>query len=258
MLRLCGISALLLHITCGMPPEPTQADIETYKDKAKASLEAMKPPVTGNASLVKSAIMTKLERGGLVEDWEKLMQGFTPDLMLTFPLAARTDEFFFEEVNTTTFIRGAFFASATEGESSVDFQITDPSGDIIHEKSGAADGLFHFNARKTGTYTFMVSNHKWMEGKTVTLTIGRGTEETLHSGHLDDVESIMGGIERKLRDIQTESTYLWIRQQAHMKTVESVQRRVFWFCLLELLALSAISVFQVFYIKGLLSDRRVL
>ena len=36
----------------------------------------------------------------------------------------------------------------------------------------------------------------------------------------------MKSIEKTLVDIQTESTYLWIRQKSHMKAVENIHTRV--------------------------------
>merc|ERR1712118_26624 len=145
----------------------------------------------------------KLERSGLVDDWGKNMQGFIPETLLTFPLAPRTDEFFFENVTSPAYIRGGYFASSQSEESTVDFQITDPTGDVISEKSDQAEGLFEFMAKKKGLYTFVLSNHKWMQQKTVTFTIGRAAE-TLHGGHLDDISSKTQEIELQLRDIQTE------------------------------------------------------
>lgn len=208
--------------------------------------------------LSEESISSKLEKGGLVEEWDKHMEGFTPELLLTFPLSPRTDEYFYEDVTEPVLIRGGFFASSKEETSSVDFQVTNPAGDVIFEKTDEAEGLFHFVAKKKGTYTFIVGNHKWLQQKMVTFAIGKGNETTLQGEHLDDIGSQMQVIERTLKDIQTESTYLWIRQKSHMKTVESIHRRVFWFCVVEFLILVGISGFQVYYVKGLLSDRRVL
>mmetsp|Transcript_130509 Transcript_130509/g.226793 ORF Transcript_130509/g.226793 Transcript_130509/m.226793 type:complete len:250 (+) Transcript_130509:167-916(+) len=216
------------------------------------------PKASGGAEITSSALDEKLGRGGLVEEWDKHMEGFIPELLLTFPLPPRTDEYFYEDVTPPVLMRGGFFASSKEETSSVDFQVTDPSGDVVFEKADEAEGLFHFMARKKGTYTFIVSNHKWMQTKMVTFAVGKGNETTLQTEHLDTIDSHMQVIERTLKDIQTESTYLWIRQKSHMKTVESIHRRVFWFCVVEFLILVGISGFQVYYIKGLLSDRRVL
>merc|ERR1711974_495188 len=142
--------------------------------------------------------------------------------------------------------------------SSVEFSITDPGGNVVFEKQGEAEGLFHSVASKPGTYTFIVSNHKWMQEKMVTFAVGKGNETHLNAEHLETVEDHVKAIDKTLVDIQSESTYLWIRQKSHMKAVESIHTRVLAFCVVEFLTLIGISGFQVYYIKGLLSDRRVL
>merc|ERR1712113_535233 len=142
--------------------------------------------------------------------------------------------------------------------SSVEFSITDPKGNVIFEKQDDAEGLFHFIANKKGTYTFIVSNHRWMQEKMVTFAIGKGNVTHLQPEHIDSMDEQVKAIDKTLVDIQTESTYLWIRQKSHMKTIESIHNRVLSFCCIELLILIGISAFQVYYIKGLLSDRRIL
>merc|ERR1711979_36348 len=85
-------------------------------------------------------------QSGLVSEWDRHMEGFLPELLLTFPLAPRTDEYFYEDVTPPVLMRGGFFASSKEETSSVDFQITDPGGDVVFERTDAAEGLFHFMA----------------------------------------------------------------------------------------------------------------
>eukprot|EP00439_Symbiodinium_sp_Y106_P050441 s1326_g6.t1 len=104
----------------------------------------------------------------------------------------------------------------------------------------------------------------------VTFAVGKGNETHLQPQHLTTMEELEGrgmpalcqdhvkSIEKTLVDIQTESTYLWIRQKSHMKAVENIHTRVLSFCVVEFLILIGVSGFQVYYIKGLLSDRRVL
>jgi hypothetical protein len=247
----------VLCLATGFAEEPA-ATVEQEFDAGKPS-ETQRREAQEASVLSVASIDEKAQRGGLVEEWDRHMEGFVPELLLTLPLAPRTDEFFYEDVTTPpVLMRGGFFASSKEATSSVDFQVTNPHGDVIFERYGEAEGLFHFLAIKKGIYTFVVSNHKWMEHKMVTFAVGKGNETTLQAEHLDTVESHVQVIEKNLQDIQTESTYLWIRQKSHMKTVESIHRRVFWFCVVEFLILVGISAFQVYYIKQLLSDRRVL
>jgi len=194
----------------------------------------------------------------IVDEWEKHMQNFVPEMLVTFPLAARSDEYFYEDVSAEPqVIRGGYFVSADEDQSDVDFQITDPSGDIIMKKT-QSEGLFHFTTKMAGSYSFIISNHRWLQTKIITFAVGKGNATTLHPEHLTTLEQHLQSIDRSLRDIQSESTYLWIRQRSHMKAVQATNQKVFWLSLVEFVVLIVSSAFQVYYIKSLLSDRRIL
>jgi len=233
-----------------VPPAASTAEQEFEVPDAPVPLDSNQVEENGNDG----------PQSGLVDEWDKHMEGFVPELLLTFPLAARSDEFFYEDLppGPPVLIRGGFFAAASEVSSSVEMSIQDPKGNVIFEKNDEPEGLFHFIAHEPGTYTFIVSNHKWMEEKMVTFAVGKGNETHLQTEHLETMEDHVKSIDKTLQDIQTESTYLWIRQKSHMKAVESIHVRVLAFCALEFMILLAISGFQVYYIKGLLSDRRVL
>lgn len=207
-----------------------------------------------------SSVETLANAADLVAEWDKHMEGFNPELLLTFPLSPRTDEFFYEDVppGPSILLRGGFFASSSEGTSSIEFSIMNPAGDVIFERHEEAEGLFHFRTTASGTYTFVLGNHKWLQDKIVTFAVGKGNDTHLQSEHLETLEDQIRTIDRTLIDIQTESTYLWIRQKSHMIAVETIHSRVLAFCIVEFVILVAISGFQVYYIKGLLSDRRIL
>eukprot|EP00386_Alphamonas_edax_P001499 GDKI01004498.1.p1 GENE.GDKI01004498.1~~GDKI01004498.1.p1 ORF type:complete len:277 (-),score=85.96 GDKI01004498.1:83-913(-) len=195
---------------------------------------------------------------GLIEEWEKHMQHFVPEMLVTFPLASRSDEYFYKDVTVVpTLIRGGYFVSADEDQSDVDFQITDPSGEVIFKRS-QSEGLFYFQANMTGSYSFIVSNHRWMQTKIVTFAVGQGNDTALQPAHLQSLDENIQKVDKQLKDIQSDSTYLWIRQRSHMRAVQSTNSKTFWFALVEFLCLLAVSAFQVYYIKGLLSDRRLL
>lgn len=247
-----------IDISGGLPADFTEASSHVVEGGTLAA--GASPKVKRKDKVTSSNLNTKVARpgGGLVDEWEHYMDGFTPDILLTFPLAARTDELFYEEVTPPFVLRGGFFASSSEETSSVDFKIENPVGEVVFEKVDEAEGLFHFVAKKKGTYTFTVSNNRWMEEKTVTFALGRGNDTNIKGEHVDAVDQQIEAISRELRDIQTESTYLWIRQKSHMKAVESIHRRVFWFCVVEFLILIGMAGLQAYYIKGMLSDRRVL
>lgn len=194
----------------------------------------------------------------LMEEWEKHMQNFIPDMLVTFSLGARSDEYFYEAIETeNVFLRGGFFVGGEEGDSAVDFSITDPDGDVIYKKS-RSEGLFYFTAKKKGTYSFILSNHRWMESKTVTFAIGRGVETALLPKHLNNAEAMTEQLERQLKDIQAESSYLWIRQRSLNDAAQGFLQRLSWLSGIEFLMLIGTAAFHARYIVGLVSDKRIL
>jgi len=200
------------------------------------------------------------EDDDFVDEWDHSMEGFLPELLLTFNLPGRKEEYFYEDVpaGAPTLIRGGFFATAQEEESQVEVLILDPKGNKIYERNSAAEGLFHFLATEPGTYTFSISNANWMTEKSVMFTMGKGNSTHLQPHHVSSLEDRVKSIDKALMDVQAESTYLWMRAKSHMKAIENIHNRVFAFCLVEFLVLLGVSSFQVYYIKGLLSDKRVL
>ena len=188
------------------------------------------------------------------------MRDFNPDLLVTVPLAARSDEFFYEDVTKNgTLIRGAYFVidSDNDSNSGVDFVITDSEGKIVYERKDKVEGVFSLTTDKIGTYSIMVGNHKWVTGKQVTVLMGVGQHTALKSNDLDSLTEGISQIETALKEVQSESSYLWIKQKSHMKAVGSINSRVFWYHLAEFVILIVVSSVQIYYIRGLLSNRRL-
>ncbi|CDJ69128.1 hypothetical protein, conserved [Eimeria necatrix] len=97
-----------------------------------------------------------------------------------------------------------------------------------------------------------------MESKTVTFAIGRGAETALLPKHLNNAEEMVAQLERQLKDIQAESSYLWIRQRSLNETAQSFLQRLSWLNCVEFLMLVATAAFHARYIVGLVSDKRIL
>lgn len=189
------------------------------------------------------------------------MRDFTPDLLVTVPVGSRSDEFFYEDVTVPgTLMRGAYFVIDSlrdSGKSGVDLVITDPEGAIIYERKDKVEGVFTITANKTGTYSLMIGNHKWMTAKQVTVLMGVGEQKSLKSTDLDSLTEGIMQIENTVKEVQSESSYLWIKQKSHMKEVTTINRKMFWYHMLQLAVLAAVAAVQIYYIRGLLSSRRL-
>ncbi|KAL8272000.1 hypothetical protein Esti_004124 [Eimeria stiedai] len=236
--------------------QQAQADPQppTYLDAEPVQADEMTPEYQPRRTEEGGIADLDQQTATLMEEWEKHMQNFIPEMLVTFSLGARSDEYFYEAVESdNVFLRGGFFVGGEEGDSAVDFSITDPDGDVIYKKS-RSEGLFYFTAKKRGTYSFIL----WMASKTVTFAIGRGAETALLPKHLNNAQEMAEQLERQLKDIQAESSYLWIRQRSLNDAAQGFLQRLSWLSGIEFLMLIGTAAFHARYIVGLVSDKRIL
>lgn len=200
-----------------------------------------------------------LDNDEFVKNWSKHMEGFIPDMTLTFDLE-KNEEHFFTEVKDPKkgeLIRGAFFATGPGGVGAgkVDCDIHAPDGSMVFEKTDE-QGIFYFKGDQKGIYVIALHTSTWKGAARVSLTMGRGAFKWLTPDNVASLETILQKVEKGLVDIQSESTYLWVRQMSAMRGMITVNSRVFWLCVAEFIILIAVAALQMYYIKGLLSDHR--
>jgi len=257
ILACCFASLHLLHsVHAQYEDAGDQAMRDAYQqiEKDKATLE--KEALDAKAALKDES----LQNDDFVAEWSKHMEGFTPDLTLTFDLVSGEEHFFTEikDEKAGELIRGAFFASGSggSGEGKVRCDIHDPNGKIIFDKT-QEQGIFYFKGTVKGTYVISFSSASSVQGTArVSVTLGKGLRNWLSSDHIASLDTRMQQIEKALVDIQSESTYLWVRQMSAMKGMVTVNSRVFWLCVAEFIILFAVAGLQMYYVKGLLSDHR--
>jgi len=200
-----------------------------------------------------------LENDDFVLEWSKHMEGFIPEMTLTFDLEKGEEHFFTEIVDPKKgeLIRGAFFATGPGGVGGgkVKCDIHAPDGTVILDKTDE-QGIFYFKGDQKGLYVIALSTSSWKGASRVSLTMGRGAHQWLTPNNVASLETILQKVEKGLVDIQSESTYLWVRQMSAMKGMITVNSRVLWLCVAEFIILIAVAALQMYYIKGLLSDHR--
>jgi hypothetical protein len=198
----------------------------------------------------------------VVEAWGTYMEDFVPNMLLSFALPARGHEVFYQESNVSDYVRGAYFCSTdasyldlvTAGSTpSVQMSVYSPSGQLISRQT-TAEGIFYFEAGEQGSYAFHIENRALVEDTVATLTLGVGRQGAAGNSR----EARISQIDSLVSEIMSESQYLWIRQQSHLKTVSSVHSRVVCFAVIEMFVVVIVTVFQVYYIMGVISDRRMI
>lgn len=93
--------------------------------------------------------------------------------------------------------------------------------------------------------------------KFVTFVVGAGNETTLSIQHVNDANEHVMAVARMIRDIHSESQYLWKRQKSQMTTVQSTHSRTFWLSLFELTVICIMISVQIYLLKSLVSNKRL-
>jgi len=193
--------------------------------------------------------------------WENIMSNFVPSDMLTFDVPARKNEILFEDIEIQgTSIKGAYFVSSSE-DADIDFSILGPGNQVLFNRKGKQEGVFYFTPNDTGSFSFSFNNKKWVGNKQITFALHTGKalgEELVNSKDLTPMEAQLTDADRMLREIQTETRFAYKRQGTHYKTTESNHNKVFYMSLFESLTLLTVTVWQVYYIKRLLDNRRII
>merc|ERR1719482_2522831 len=108
-------------------------------------------------------------------------------------------------------VRGAYFASAGEEAVPIDFKIYSPSGSELVQNSGP-EMVFHFLAKETGAFKFVMENDVYFQSKQCTFTVGVSKTEKAATNKLGSAETKISKILHLANDAQAESKYLWTRE----------------------------------------------
>jgi p24 family protein beta-1 len=199
------------------------------------------------------------EASQLIREWDDKMQGFVPEDMITFQIPARSEEEFYEEIYLTpTILRGAWFL-ASSNDKDIDFSIYDPLKSLIFERNAEKEGIFYFEVARQGTYVFKFKNNKVLKSHLITFAFNSGnfTDKIQTSDLINPVEEKLLSAEKGIKDFQADNQFAQIRQETHFITVASANSNVFWFSLLESIGVIAATALQIYYVKKLLDNRRL-
>eukprot|EP01017_Pseudomicrothorax_dubius_P043554 TRINITY_DN7277_c0_g1_i2.p1 TRINITY_DN7277_c0_g1~~TRINITY_DN7277_c0_g1_i2.p1 ORF type:complete len:283 (-),score=84.17 TRINITY_DN7277_c0_g1_i2:120-968(-) len=198
----------------------------------------------------------------VMEDWNEHMHDFIPSDMVTFELGGSDEETFVETIDTTPIeVKGAYFVTGSGESSNVDFLIVDPTDAILLLRSDKNEGVFYFNATKKGVHQFRFINKHYFETLKITLTLHVGSlnlEEEHAGGESSPLQNKLTGIKRSLNDFHVETKFSYKRSSGHLSTVQRTHGRLFIYSILESLVIICASLWQMHYIKKLLSNHRII
>ncbi|CRG99007.1 transmembrane emp24 domain-containing protein, putative [Plasmodium relictum] len=194
----------------------------------------------------------------LTNIWNKNMQNFEPSTLLTFEIAGNSEEYLFEEVNKIdTYFRGVFYSNNESDDNIIELLISDPDGNIVYKKE-ASEGIFFFYTKKIGVYTLTLKNNKWIGKKLTTVAIGLGENPSLSSDYVKDFTNYIQEIVHETKKLKNEIKYLSSKHMIHIEKMKKITNKAFIYCFIKLFVLIFLSLFTIYYIKNLVSNKRVL
>jgi p24 family protein beta-1 len=217
----------------------------------------LKPPIVTQDGVLDEKQTSSQE---LMQEWDEKMKGFLPEDLTTFELPTRSEVEFYETVDfVPSTIRGAWFL-ASDNSKDVEFRVLDPSHTVIFERKNRRETVFKIEATKPGEYVFRFNNHRVMQAHLITFTFhnGNSTNALLRSSHLSPIEHSLLSAETGLKSFEIESSFGQLRQETQFQVIASANTSVFWLSLAESLGIILVTLWQVYYIKRLLNNRRVL
>ncbi|KAJ1919221.1 hypothetical protein IWQ60_007296 [Tieghemiomyces parasiticus] len=187
---------------------------------------------------------------------------------LTYWVGANEKACFYTNVNQIGKKIGFYFAGQAGGNFDIDYTVTDPRERVVLEGKAEKQGDFVLNGNVLGEYSFCFSNEvASREDKLIDFDIS--VEDEVRAEHADasspessevakddmkvdqSLHLIASGLNRVERDLK----YFRTRENRNKNTVLSTQDRVFFFGVVDTIAIFAVAALQVFAIRTFFSTK---
>ncbi|CAK62261.1 unnamed protein product (macronuclear) [Paramecium tetraurelia] len=199
------------------------------------------------------------ETKDIMQDWDKYMRGFLPDDMISFQIEKGGEEIFIETIKKTpTNIRGTFFIPIYTLDT-IDFKVIDPSGSMIYAKMMKKEAVFSFNATEKGDYQLIFQNKRAKESKVVqfAIDVAKSDKEEIEQNDIDPIENGVQGLLQKIRDVFYSTKLNELKSKGALADVQKINKQLMILTFIETVAICGVTAWQVYYIKKLLNDRRL-
>ncbi|KAI5451847.1 hypothetical protein NCC49_001491 [Naganishia albida] len=180
---------------------------------------------------------------------------------LTTYLAANERSCFYADVDSIGEKVGFYFSVQSGGSFDIDYMVQDPNERVILEGQGERQGDYIFTANTIGEYSFCFENEASLTSKLIDFDIMVESEpRRMLSGqtqpiteHTSALEESMYKLQGMLANIGRTQKYFHTRHHRNHSTVKSTEARIFWYSILECLAILGLTFSQVWILKTFFS-----
>ena len=147
------------------------------------------------------------------------------------------------------------------GNLDIDLKISGPDNKIVYEKERTQEGSFQFKAIAEGVHTLCFDNRmSTLSGKTVSFNLYVGDalhrKDAASAQSLTPLESAVVKTAEGLHGMRDSVHYIKLREERHAQTVDSTNARVIFWNAINCSALVAVSLAQIWAIRGLFEKTR--
>ena len=144
------------------------------------------------------------------------------------------------------------------GHTDFDMEVLDPKMNTVFYSAAAehdSENKIFFTAQHTGDYTYCLDNsgHSRSE-KIIAIQLQTSSNNLVHR-KVDPMVRALRQITTSARALLEDQVHLRARERDHRETIESNNTRVLWRSILEIGAMLAMSVGQVYYLRSLFARK---
>ncbi|KAJ1303815.1 hypothetical protein OPQ81_008237 [Rhizoctonia solani] len=154
---------------------------------------------------------------------------------------------------------GFYFAVQSGGDFDIDFEVKDPLNEQILDGQRERQGDYIFTANRVGEYSFCFENDmSSFTEKLVDFDIMVESEPRREpparasqlSDHTSALEESVYKLKSMLATVERTQKYFHTRENRGFSLVKSTQNKLFWYAVLESLAIVCMAVFQVYVLQN--------
>ncbi|CAD8193461.1 unnamed protein product [Paramecium pentaurelia] len=205
-------------------------------------------------------LLKKVDQDPLMLQWDQLMNDFDPEDLLTFELQSGATEILCETIKKPTTIRGAYFIPQFRLDQKIDFYIKTSNNTLLYSKERVQEGIFKIDIPEKGEYKFIFTNKRTKEPLTITFAIDvhDSHQEFLKLGDLDPLALRIERLSTAMRDNYFYDKMAAQQFEGGLREVQNANNKLLIFSLIEVIGIIAITGWQVFYLKRILSNQRII
>ncbi|KAM3133677.1 hypothetical protein pb186bvf_014223 [Paramecium bursaria] len=185
------------------------------------------------------------------QKWSKNLIDFTPDDLLSFTLEKQ--EVLIEEIKAPTKIRGTYFVGAYQKK--IKLVIKDKNNTLYKVEN--EEQIFEIEIKQPGEIKFIFSNKNPDPVQvTFAIDIHNSYNDYLAFSDLDPINQRIELMQINTRDIYVRSKLSQHHYNSGYETLNQAEDKLLIYSLVETISIIAITVWQVFYLKRILSNEK--